>query len=434
MEKGASYPSRETFSRGLFLIGAAYLLFYATLLVIHTAALFTRIGLSNVGTVLAAAFALGFYGVMGRRVYRLGALQLAAGLLVLLLIALLSGFIAGYFLDLSWDGRDYHQVAIRELAGGWNPIYTMMQPQDIYVNAWLNHYPKGPWISAAAIYMLTGDIEIGKIFNLLLIWAVFFIGFAYFLTYPQLQLWKAFLLSFFLAVNPVSMSQFLSYYADGQVSSLIISLILLLLLSLRKDDPGVWVTLAATIIISLNVKFTGTAYVILALVIFFPVSWYIKRRLSSLLPVWMAIGVGVLLGGFFVGYNPNISNTLRYGHPFYPIIGSSQFNTTFVLRGQMPPNFSNINRFEKLYLSIFSRSQNVVGKRTGPLKNPFSVNDSEITSFSSPDVRVGGWGPLFGALAILSACALILLFLISRRASFGRCPAHWLDPVYHLAQ
>jgi hypothetical protein len=416
MEASRPFWQRETIIPGLFSVGAAYLFFYAALLMIQIASLFTRIGLRNAGTVLAASITIGFFGWVVRRVYRLSVPQFAFWLLIMLLIIILSGFIAGYFLDLSWDGRDYHQKAVRELVAGWNPIYIVMQPQDVYDNAWLNHYPKGSWISAAAIYQLTRDIEIGKIFNQLLMWAVFFIGFAYFLTYPQLQLWKAFLLALFLAANPVSMSQFLSYYADGQVSSLIIALILLLLLSLRRDDPGVWVTLAATIIIALNVKFTGTAYASLALVIFFPASWYIKRRLSLLLPVWLAIGVGVVFGVFFVGFTPYVFNTVRHGHPFYPIISSSQFNKTFVLRGQMPPNFTNVNRIEKLYLSVFSRSQNKVGK-PGHLKNPFTVLDSEISSFKDPDVRIGGWGPLFGALAILSAGAMVILLLVSRRTA-----------------
>lgn len=412
-------PKRETLSRILFLIGGTYIIFYAALLLIHTVALFSRLGLTNAGTILATGLTLGFFVWAGRRVYHLSYSQFLIALLVMLLLAVLSGIIAGYFLDLSWDGRDYQQKAIRELASGWNPIYITIQPEDIYRSAWLNHYPKGPWLSAASIYMLAKDIEYGKTFNQLLIWAVFFIGSAYFLTYPQLQPWKVFLISFFLAVNPVSTSQFLSYYVDGQVSSMIILLILILLLALRRDDSVLRLTLVAAIIVALNVKFTGTAYSLMVLFVFFPLSWYVKRSFSTLRSVWMAIVVGALLGGLLVGYNPYVSNMLRNGHPFYPIFGSSQFNHEFVIREQAPPDFREMSRLEKLGLSVFSRSQISIGTDNVHPKNPLSVQRSEIAAFVWPDVRLGGWGPLFGALVLLSAISILILAIAARQAGLA---------------
>lgn len=401
----------------MFLISATFLVFYAALLVIHSIALMFRLGLTNAGTVLAASLTLGFFLWAGRRIYQMGYRQLLVILLVMLFVAVASGVIAGYFLDLSWDGRDYHQRAIRQLASGWNPLYETIQPEDVYRNAWLNHYPKGPWISSASVYALTQDIEYGKVFNLLLIWAVFFTGSAYFLTYPQLRRWQSILLALFLALNPVSMYQYLSFYADGQVSSTLILILLLLLLSLRRDDLAVRLALVATIIVALNIKFTGTAYVGLALVAFFPLSWFLKRNIRGLLPLWTAIAVGVLVGGLVVGYNPYVSNLLQHRNPFFPILSTNKFNMRFVLRGQAPPNFMKLNRVEKLFMSVFTYSNNIVGKRAGHLKNPFTVRETEIRPFSGTDVRVGGWGPLFGALVILSGVALLLLLIVSRRAA-----------------
>ncbi|HEX9027682.1 MAG TPA: hypothetical protein VF823_00825, partial [Anaerolineales bacterium] len=47
----------------------------------------------------------------------------------------------------------------------------------------------------------------------------------------------------------------------------------------------------------------------------------------------------------------------------------------------------------------------------GPLKNPFSVTIPEIKAFKQADVRVGGWGPLFGAMLLLAAGVLALALL-----------------------
>ncbi len=49
------------------------------------------------------------------------------------------------------------------------------------------------------------------------------------------------------------------------------------------------------------------------------------------------------------------------------------------------------------------------------MKFPLALARSEIAAFARPDVRVGGWGPLFGAILILAAAALIGLFFVSRR-------------------
>jgi hypothetical protein len=88
---------------------------------------------------------------------------------------------------------------------GWNPIYAELQPLDVYDNVWLNHYPKEPWIAAASVARLTGDIEAGKAFNHLLAAAVFLIALSYLLPKMQLKYWQAGLLALFLAANPVSM-------------------------------------------------------------------------------------------------------------------------------------------------------------------------------------------------------------------------------------
>jgi hypothetical protein len=83
---------------------------------------------------------------------------------------------------------------------------------------------------------------------------------------------------------------------------------------------------------------------------------------------------------------------------------------------QTPEAFSSLGPLEKLFVSIFSRSENL-----GPwsdtslpvLKAPFSVSFAELHEFAAVDVRISGWGPLFSG--ILIATMLCSLALVARR-------------------
>jgi hypothetical protein len=140
-----------------------------------------------------------------------------------------------------------------------------------------------------------------------------------------------------------------------------------------------------------------------------------RRRIAGLPAIWLTIGVAGLLGVFLVGYEPYLTNTLHYHHPFYPLYGSRDFNLEFILDNQMPPNFESMNPVRRLAHSIFSPSQNDIGVPTVGMKYPLALARSEIAAFARPDVRVGGWGPLFGAIVIVTAACWIGLFFISRR-------------------
>ena len=176
------------FARLLFLVGSTLIIFYAALLMVQTGALLIRLNLNDAATLLAAALSLAYYWLVGVRLYRLHWRALAVGFLGLLLLSALCALIAGYYFDLSWDGRDYQQKAIRELVAGWNPLYSVLQPENVYDNTWLNHYPKGAWIAAASVVRLFNHIEAGKIFNLLLIAAVLLIALAFFLPYTPIPI------------------------------------------------------------------------------------------------------------------------------------------------------------------------------------------------------------------------------------------------------
>ncbi len=107
----------------------------------------------------------------------------------------------------------------------------------------------------------------------------------------------------------------------------------------------------------------------------------------------------------FVGWHPYVTNTVSSGHPFYPMAGVGALD----FKPFLPQGFERMNRFEKLAASVFSTSSNGIwipdeaGKVHGVvearLKLPFFISEEELSVFKAPDVRLGGFGPLFSAVA-----------------------------------
>ncbi|MGE5224562.1 MAG: hypothetical protein ACM3PY_19175, partial [Omnitrophica WOR_2 bacterium] len=271
-----------------------------------------------------------------------------------------------------------------------------------------------------------------------------FMALAFCLHFPQLKTWQAVLISLLLASNPVSIYQSLSFYVDGQVASILTLLLLAFLLAFIQSDGISLISIFATLLIGLNLKFTATAYVGLITIGLLAAGFYfVKRTLANIPNIQLVsanrlIGnsqtlstkprrfrrllavtiAGVFMGMLVAGINPYVTNLINYRNPFYPVWGDSVYNQEYIVGSQMPSNFEGKNRFQKLYLSIFSRSQNTYQKPTGRLKFPFSVTGSEIKAFLTTDIRIGGFGPLYGASTILCGIAMFLLFGANRRSGW----------------
>lgn len=306
--------------------------------------------------------------------------------------------VSGKLYDVSYDGQVYHQEAIIQLTDGWNPFYKTLLPQDHSHYLSINCYPKGPWICAAALYKITGRIEQSKSFNLVFMMISFFISLSALLSMDKVRLGTAVILGSLLSMNPVSICQSLSFYVDGQLSSMLITLASLLYLLFKRWDRLTLLTTALTIPIVINIKFTGIAYLLIFICEGLLCAWLYGKRtlvLSMVLVVALSFPVGLLL----IGYSPYITNTLQHGHPFYPLGGAKSVD---IIQFNMPGKFSEMNRFEKLFVSLYSESRNAVQPDTYEWKIPFTVNEAELRTFFSPDTRIGGWGPLFGSVLLIS--------------------------------
>ena len=341
-------------------------------------------------------------------------IHLLSAVFIFLVILLISLMVAGSFYDLSYDGQNYHQNAIYQLANGWNPFRSKTE------SIWVEHYPKGAWIYAASIYKLLGKIEFGKAFNIAFILASFLSTFCAINTSNKISVLPTLLYSFLLAFNPVSVYQSLSYYVDGQLSSLLIALGGNLYLFLKNPEYLNSISIIALGVLLISIKFTGLIYLTLIAIAFIIILLIQKTSFYHFL--WIIL-ISLFLGIFFVGYNPYITNTYYHGHPFYPLAGKGSVDIISVDSGQAPPIFRNKNQLERFLISNFSQPGNYLGLDSKNIRFvvPFALNKRDFNQFAMTDLRIGGFGPLFGSMLILSAIITLFLFIksdISQRISF----------------
>lgn len=334
--------------------------------------------------------------------------------LIFSFIIFLSCLISSIFYDVSYDGQWYHQYAIYQLTKGWNPFSN-----PIEVAEWpVKYYSKGAWIYAASIYKLTNYIEVSKAFNIAFIFGSFLISAAAILSFKKLKFGHALLISLIAVFNPVSIYQIFSFYVDGQLSSLLVALASLLFLSITTKKIVIFAWLIVPIIVLLiNVKFTGLVYVSIILLLVSACIFISSKRKREFYKIILPILTGLIIGTLFIGYNPYITNTINYGHPLYPVAGSGARD---IVSSNTPKALRDKNRFEKLFLSIFAESPNdfeeLLESNYIHLKAPFLFSVKDLVTYRSPDRRIGGFGPLFSGLIVLSTFLLPSLFKLETQA------------------
>jgi hypothetical protein len=214
---------------------------------------------------------------------------------------------------------------------------------------------------------------------------------------------KSILLSLLITLNPVSVVQALTFYVDGLVASSFTLTLVFYCLALQHKIPR-WlfvVDLLCIFSLGMNVKFTGTIYLGIIITGAILLIYLIKN--ANFVIIFKSTIISLIVAVFVVGAAPYVTNTLSYGNPLYPTLGKSNFDMGFVMGGQMPSNLKSLSRIEKLFVSIFSKSQNIYADNImDPLKFPWTITKSELATFSVPDTRIGGWGPFFGLALIIS--------------------------------
>ncbi|MBI1277783.1 MAG: hypothetical protein GC179_06610 [Anaerolineaceae bacterium] len=396
------------------LLGATLIIFVGMLLLVSSFFLLLgfsiawyHIPLAAVPTMLFVWWGAGqFFPQTQRRMFLITSAWAASAFIVLTLLN-------GLVYDTSWDGQNYHFEAILQMINGWNPFYG--NPTNAVYFQHLEHFTKGPWLNAVAIYKLTGQIEQAKAFHMLLMLAAYLLCAAAFSTFRTLNHRRVVLLSLLVVFNPVSIYQLFTFYVDGLMSSILVIVVSLFILMYRQPSRVLMVTLASAIVIMVNIKLTGAIYAaILGAIYSLWFIWHKKQyRVGFVACLFAGYSAGVLL----VGYNPYITQYigqfLSKGDPFYP----SNLKTFIPLEDNIPSNFSTMSWGEKLLTSLFSKSQATT--KPSQYKLPFTVSLDEILTFYAPDARVAGFGPLFSAALLTIVLLIIALARYRRRLRFA---------------
>jgi hypothetical protein len=154
--------------------------------------------------------------------------------------------------------------------------------------------------------------------------------------------------------------------------------------------------LALTFAFFTNLKFTGLVFGIMFVATFVGEAiWQRRWHLGTLATLPMSLGL--FAGVCFTGFDPYITNMRDNGHPFYPIMGKDAID---IITPHLSADFHKRPRPVQLALSLFSRPSN--DNRPPRLKVPFATTASQLRAFRFADVRIGGFGPWFGEIVLVS--------------------------------
>ena len=202
-----------------------------------------------------------------------------------------------------------------------------------------------------------------------------------------------------LALNPVALAQVFSFYVDGALGGLLILLMLLLTMLLdRSWDPpqgwrlAYWPTVAATIIVLANVKFTGLFYAGIAGIDLAALLLRPRRNREQIKALSITGTVAAVLAVGLVGASSYIPNTVNFGNPLYPLAGVDRVD---ILTPNQPADFGHMGQLSRFVWANLSPSYDQIGPDSGPLKLlkvPFTYTTGELQVFDSVDIRLAGYG------------------------------------------
>jgi hypothetical protein len=314
--------------------------------------------------------------------------------------------------DTSFDSLNYHQSAVAELHHGWNPWQGPSTGRFASERTWVDNYPQASWINAASAVLVTGRIDSGKWINFAFAAAAGFAVFALLLRATGASVRAALALAVVAAANPVTLCQMNTFYVDGTLGASILVLTAGLWLAAGLGRSFGWWLVAPSLLLLINFKHTGVAYGVflcagaVALRVWCT-DW--RKGLSTGLAL-LALGVA---GLGFLGYAPYGKNVRQGLHVFHPVLGANRIMD--FMGERKTPNISD-NRVLAFASSMFARSDypdHVA--RPATWKFPLMVYPSELSTWYSPDVKSGGYGPWYGALLLASTGGFAALIISRRR-------------------
>lgn len=318
-------------------------------------------------------------------------------------ILIVSCIVNAFIYDYSWDGQAYHQVAAIRLSNGWNPFYASLPEESVFI--WNNHYPKFTEMYASILLSIFKNIEVGKSYNMIF----FVITLCYALTYTsryQKNKCAIMAISLLFTANPVVMAQFFTFYVDGFLGMLIMTLFFACMDYERQRDRKDLIIIIAVSVFAINTKFTG--FICGVVLIGYVVKQLVAKKYKQMF-IFILSGILILLIGLiFTGYNPYITNLLDFGHPFYPLYGE---NSVDIISPQITEKVTIKNFYEmypiQRFFSLFILNYNLKTLPFNPMKLLY------LASHQGYDFPIGGFGLLFVEICIF--IGLIVLFTIRNK-------------------
>ncbi len=359
-------------------------------------------------------------------------IQIIASICIGALVFTIAVFGVGKIYDVTADGNTYHKLGVGSMKNGWNPLYesskdftqedgnalTVSENNINYL--WADHYAIGTETIGANIYAFTNNIESGKAFTLVMM----FIGFGIVLEYLAIQrewiskkfgIIKALVISILLVVNPITVVQIGTYYVDAALSiSLFLIITELIAINTKKDDLFEnYLILAMAIGMCSNAKFTGLGYAGVFCAAFY-IYGVIKNRKDKKYIVRNTIFyiITVIITVCVLGGTSYLKNIIKNGHPFYPLYGEGHVDN--MVNQEIPKSLAEKPNIVQFFISIFSKGENVSPAYSDvlnepDLKVPFTIAEGEIENYSIPDIRVGGFGPLYSGIFIITIGIIVAI-------------------------
>lgn len=300
------------------------------------------------------------------------------------------------FIENSYDGQAYHGNAIVNLVKGVNLFLEQGKyPADI-LNIWGDYYPKATWFFGASLIKTFGFLSSSLITNVLISFASAIYCGAVILKYRKSKI-LCFVTIFFVLFNPVSIGQSHTYYVDGLLGNLAI---VLAFMGYDLHQEFCHYKCLEIVMISallMNIKFTGLGF---AAVINFGIWIYyiLKDRKIALQYIFYGF-LMLFIGLVVIGFSPYFLNVMNQRHIFYPLVGS---DNTDIITKFIPREMIQMNSLQKLLHSFFY-GQNFVD----------NMLNFEPAKYMVYDNKIGGFGPMFGKMFVLSIFIYIYTILLN---------------------
>lgn len=312
-----------------------------------------------------------------------------------ILLIVCSCAICSLIYDSTYDSYSYHYNSVVMMAKGWNPVYEAPWNGSI----WNQHYAKGLEVMQAVVLTFTGDLQSTKCVNLMLVFAsASLVWFTLGEIFPRIsRLWKMAIV-FMVIANPIVICQMTTAYNDYMLWPETVLLTCSFLLTWKNPRMVMpYLLLMMTFVIGINSKFTHFYYLGIGCLFF--ASWCLcAKRYNMILPDVVTVLCALVIGIFTIGFNPYVLNTVGYGNPLYPLLGSDIDIMTY----NTPEMYQDSNRFLNFLMSLLSIGDTPWSFFTGG----FTL--SECLHTYTMDSRTNGFGifmaPILASGVILMVC------------------------------